>query len=143
MMVATDAEDIQAIVELLNGFARVLDDRAWHRFGDFFTVDGTGYGAPSPGAEAIAHEVRKYLGGCGPSQHMLSNFDVNIDGDTAKVRSSIRAVHLGRDELASVSYEAIGDYRDELERTADGWRMSDRVIDIRIELGDRSVLRPG
>ncbi|MBX4377709.1 nuclear transport factor 2 family protein, partial [Mycobacterium tuberculosis] len=37
-------------------------------------------------------------------------------------------------------YESIGTYHDRLQRTSDGWRITHRRFDVRIELGDIGVL---
>jgi len=50
-------------------------------------------------------------------------------------------LHLAADESKLLPpYESIGTYHDELVKTSQGWRISHRTFEIRIEVGDRAVL---
>jgi hypothetical protein len=40
------------------------------------------------------------------------------------------------------SYELLGEYRDRLVRTAEGWRIARRELTVHHEIGSRDVLRP-
>jgi hypothetical protein len=60
------------------------------------------------------------------------------------LRRKARVIHVGSGDRARLTpYEAIGTYRDEHVRTAEGWRIIKRHFDVRIALGDIGVLHPG
>lgn len=135
--------DSEAIVALLRQVAWLLDERQWDGFDHVFTTDATAYGADGPGIASIVSRIREFLGGCGPSQHLLGNHEISVHGDSARARTSFRALHQGLGERSGSTYEVVGYYHDELRRSDSGWRISDRVIDVRISIGDMSVLQPG
>ncbi|MDP5181919.1 nuclear transport factor 2 family protein [Blastococcus sp. BMG 814] len=129
-----------AIEATLHAVASALDERDWAALGAAFTEDAHGYGAD--GRAAIVARVREHLGGCGPSQHLLGNVRVTVDGDTARSRAYGRVFHVGVDDPRAF-YECMGEYHDRWLRTPEGWRLIRRRFVISIERGDRGVLRPG
>lgn len=137
--------DRTAIVELLNRYATCLDERDWSGLEDVLHPDARGhYGSPIQGRSAIIASIRSFLGGCGPSQHLLGNYNIHIDADHATSSTQARVIHLGSGDRAQLTpYEAIGTYRDEHVRTAGGWRIIKRHFDVRISIGDIGVLHPG
>ena len=134
-----------AIVDLLNSYSTCLDERDWSGLEGVFHPDATGrYGSIVKGRSAIIASIRSFLGGCGPSQHLLGNYHVDIDGDHARSSTQARVIHLGSGDRVSLTpYEAIGSYHDQHVRTAGGWRIIDRHFDVRISIGDIGVLSPG
>jgi hypothetical protein len=86
--------------------------------------------------------MRTNLDGCGPTQHLVSNFDIAVDGDEATCACYVRAFHMGAGARAGLTWELFGNYRDRLRRTPDGWRIFKREMDVRFELGTREVLQP-
>ncbi|MFB4319169.1 nuclear transport factor 2 family protein [Actinomadura sp. 21ATH] len=132
--------DREAIVHALCGVATALDTRDWAALGAAFTPDARGYGANGP--DAIVARVRRHLGGCGPSQHLLGNHRVHVDGDTARSFTYGRVMHAGAGPAEGLTYECFGEYEDRWARTGDGWRITYRRFRVTFELGDRSVLRP-
>ena len=127
-------------------FARLLDTKDWARLGDVFADDiAFDYGAAGEekGMDALRHNMRKHLDVCGPSQHLLANHEVFVDGDTATSITKARVYHQGAGDRHDRSFECLGDYHDTWARTADGWRMTTRRFDVHVMLGDFSVLQPG
>lgn len=137
----TAADDRQQIVDLLSELTVILDGRRWLALPEVFTVDATAYGAT--GLPAIEAHVRSYLGGCGPSQHLLGNHLITVDGDEASGITKIRVMHQGVGERSNLTYECLGDYRDRFVRTPDGWRLRHREFDVSMAFGDPAVLQPG
>ena len=137
--------DRTAIIELVNKYATYLDNRDWSGLDDVFHPDAKGhYGSPVEGRGAIIASIRSFLGGCGPSQHLLGNYNVDVDGDHARSSTQARVIHLGSADRARLTpYEAIGTYHDEHVRTLEGWRIINRHFDVRISTGDIGVLHPG
>jgi hypothetical protein len=134
------AADERAVERALHGVAAALDRRDWDALGAAFAGDARGYGAH--GREAIVAGVRAHLGGCGPSQHLLGNVRVTVDGDTASSLTYARVHHVGIGERSGAFYECLGEYTDTWARTSAGWLLTSRRFEVQIELGDRSVLQP-
>lgn len=130
----------EAIIERLAEVAAALDGRDWMALGEAFTDGAHGYGCT--GRAEIVAQVRRHLGGCGPSQHLLGNSRVTVDGDTAHSLTYARVHHIGAGDLAGSPYECLGEYDDRWTRLGGQWLLTSRRFDVRIELGDRSVLRP-
>jgi hypothetical protein len=141
---ACECTDRQAIIDVLNAYAMCLDTRDWLGLKNVFHPQAIGiYGVTLDGRAAIVDSIRSFLDGCGPSQHLLGNYQISIDGDHAKSSTNARVLHVGAGERADLTpYEAIGTYLDRLLRTADGWRIIQRHFDVQIAMGDINVLQP-
>jgi ketosteroid isomerase-like protein len=126
----------------VNRYATALDARDWALLDEVFTPDAVGdYGAGElKGREALRRMVSGMLGGSGPSQHLLANHRVELEGDAARCVCQVRAFSAGAGPAAGRSYELLGEYRDQLVRTPDGWRIARREMRIRHEIGTRDVL---
>ncbi len=138
-------DDRAAIVEVQTRHGLACDRRDWDLFEQVYTADVTGRwggGARLGGRAAIVAMVRAHLGGCGPTQHLHGNHRVEIDGATARAVCAVRAYHVGIGPAAGLTYECLGEYHDELVRTAAGWRIAHREFQLAIEVGTRDVLRP-
>ncbi|MGY1812477.1 nuclear transport factor 2 family protein [Blastococcus sp. SYSU D00820] len=133
--------DHRVLATALAELASALDRRDWTAIGAAFAPDAVGYGAH--GREAIVARTRAHLGGCGPSQHLLGNVRVQVDGDTARTLTYARVYHQGAGAQAGRFFECMGEYDDRWVRTAEGWRLTRRVFDLQIGLGDFAVLQPG
>ena len=139
-----ECSERQAIVDVLNAYATCLDARDWLGLTDVFHPDAVGiYAATLTGRAAVIESIRSFLDGCGPSQHLLGNYQISINGDTAESSTKARVLHVGAGERADLTpYEAIGTYHDRHLRTSDGWRIIHRRFDVQISLGDINVLHP-
>lgn len=136
--------DREAVIDTVNRYATALDTRDWALLDRVFTADAEGDfgGAPLRGIEALRGLMQGALGGCGATQHLLGNHRVELDGDRARCVCQVRAFHAGTGRAAGGHYELFGEYRDELLRTAEGWRIARRTLRVRHEIGTRDVLRP-
>lgn len=135
--------DYRAIEQTLIRYALACDTRNWALLDDVFTADVAAiYGGEYrlQGRDRLAGMIRSLLDGCGPTQHLLGNFRISIDGDTAQCACYVRAVHAGRDEKSGLTYEVWAEYRDKLARTAEGWRIIERRMVVFNETGSRDVL---
>jgi hypothetical protein len=63
----------------------------------------------------------------GPTYHRLTNFVVDVDGDTATARTYVHAVLMLTPDDGANWVDAVGHYDDELVRTDEGWRIRRRV----------------
>jgi hypothetical protein len=140
-MTSPNYDDWLAIVGALNKYCHYFDTREFDRLAEVVLPDATCYGQ-SGLEEAIERVVRPALGGCGPTQHLLGNYEISVEGDRATSRTNIRAFHLGAGSKYPLTYEAIGVYNDQWTRTSEGWRIREHVFDVACQIGDNSVLQP-
>ncbi len=134
-----------AVQDVLHRYARACDARDWALFDDVFTGDVTvDYGGEYrlAGRDKVVGMIRSMLGGCGPTQHLLGNFDIAVHGDQACSACYVRAVHAGRGDESEVYYEVWAEYRDALRLTDAGWRIFERNMVVHKEVGSRAILRP-
>ncbi|GAB2651582.1 nuclear transport factor 2 family protein [Prescottella soli] len=141
----TPNEDEREIYRSIVRFARAMDQRDWAEIETIAAEDmeaDLGTGRLGSRREMIAL-TRSFLDDCGPTQHLVGNVLIDIDGDTARSRAYVADMHLGTGELEGKFFRTIGDYHDEWRRTVDGWRMVRRTKHNRGHLGDYAVLGPG
>ena len=138
--------DRHEIIALLDRYASSLDDRDWDRLRTCFTADAIGdYGANAPkfeGYDAIENLCRTTLGPLDASQHLLGNYEIEIEGDVARSRCYLRAQHVKRGCEGGHLFEVAGYYRDVLVRREDGWRISRRQIVVTWRSGNPRVVAP-
>ncbi len=123
-----DESDIHRI---LAEYAEALDRREYDRLDRVFTPDATthyvGIGHFN-GIDAIKGLMAKVLDQCGPTQHLLGTMRIEPQGDEAEARCYLQAIHRGKGEFADSLHTVWGEYRDRLQRTADGWRIVHREL---------------
>jgi len=141
----SDADDRFAIIAVLDGYSECLDTRAWDRLSEVFTDDvDMDFGAwHEQGLTKVTAMIRSYLDGCGPSQHLLGNYRIELDGNQASSRCYCRVMHMGKGKHEGKTYETWIEYADELVRTEDGWRSAKRMGRAQMHQGDPSLLGPG
>lgn len=141
-MLPSVTDDQVAIATALAALSRIFDTRAWDRLDEVLTPDVEAYGVR--GRQAVIDDnLRRYLGGCGPTQHLLGNYEITVTGDEATSVTQARVYHQGAGERADRFWECLGEYHDAWVRTPAGWRMTRRTFDVRIAVGDMEVLQPG
>ncbi len=128
------------IVEALACFAAATDQRDWSTIRGLMTVEAVAYGRTGP--DAVVAVMAAHLGGCGPTQHLLGNHRVSVDGDRARSQTAARVHHVGAGPMSGSFFECMGDYTDDWVRGPEGWRITHRRFEMRIERGDFAVLRP-
>jgi ketosteroid isomerase-like protein len=134
-----DERDIQRALTL---FARAMDDRDWTAMADILADDAEGdFGTGRlHGSAAIIELIRGYLDNCGPTQHLLGNVVIDVDGDTAVSRAYIRDVHLRSDADPLARFYTLGDYQDTWQRRADGtWCLTVRIKANRAHVGSLDI----
>ena len=139
----TSDDDHRTIGEVIVTYARALDLRDWALAKAQFTDNAEAYEAVAPGPEAIIAFNRSRLDGCGPTMHFLGYQSIRVDQDRAHAVTQVRAFHVGKGAKAGASFEVMGEYHDELARTARGWLIARRRFDRRLVQGDPGVLSPG
>lgn len=134
-----DQADIQVV---LNLYATALDSRNWPALDGVFTAnasahyEGVGH---FDGRPAIVNLVRQVLEQCGPTQHLLGTYCIEVDGGTARARCYLAAIHAGIGEYEGKTQTVWGEYRDKLVKTPHGWRIAHRELAIIHGEGDIGI----
>ena len=130
--------------QVLIGYALLCDGRDWPGIGNVFSDDASAsYGGRAlPDRAAILTMLRNNLGGCGPTQHLLGNLQVWVEGEQVTSRIEVRASHRGTGEQQDQTYDCMGHYQDHWTRTPHGWRITHRAMTVALEFGSRKVLGP-
>ncbi len=136
--------DQRDVRDLLHRYAHALDEKDWALLETCFTEDAVAiYGEAIgrvEGFDAIAGACRAALGSLDSSQHMISNCEIEIDGDTAKARCYVQAQHTKAGTPGGDNFTIGGTYRDDIVRTADGWRIRERDLTMLWQEGNQAVL---
>jgi SnoaL-like domain len=139
-----DVIDQQAISDVAIRYCWALDENDWGRLDEVFLPDATArLGNPDllEGREAIVARVTSALTPLDDSQHIVSNHQVTIDGDSATHRCYLHAQHIRRAAQGGPHYVVAGRYVDRLVRTDDGWRISHRDLEVMWTEGNVAVVR--
>jgi 3-phenylpropionate/cinnamic acid dioxygenase small subunit len=115
------------IDQLLTRYATAIDTKDFDLLDQVFTPDAHldyttagGIAGDFPAVKAWLSEVLPHF----PQyQHVIGNRNVTLNGDTA---SSIAAFFNPMVMKNGETFFCGGEYRDQLVRTADGWRINDR-----------------
>jgi hypothetical protein len=139
--------DRQDIVDLIARYALGQDSHqgddknVLEQWDDIFAPDAiTDYssaGAPACPYRDLARWMRGDDGSPGRMssfsnwQHMLSLPVINLNGDTATARTDFLATHrAGTGEVPPYHFNASGAFHDNLVRTPQGWRISNRRLEV-------------
>jgi len=124
-------EDIEAIRTLLVRYGGELDRRDFKAYGELFAQDGSWKGGmgTATGPEAIAKMVAAGFERMSPalytnSNHVMSSFDIAVDGDTATAWSRWTWVVVGADGKPDT--HRAGHYEDTLVRERGEWKFKSR-----------------
>lgn len=116
------------VSDVVNRFARLVDDRAWDGLGALVTerveLDYTALFGGEPRevpATAVGGIWAARLGGFDRTQHLVANVVADIDGDTAQVVANVVAVHVLEDLGADGMLTGGGTYRMRLARVDGRW----------------------
>ena len=130
MLSLEEISDRLEIQQLLVEYSTAIDQRRFDDLDRVFTPDAYIDYRAMGGIDGHFLEVKAWLAQVLPNfpayAHMLGNFDVRIDGDTASSRTiCFNPMVLGGDQN-QILYCGLW-YEDEFIRTPEGWRMSNRV----------------
>jgi hypothetical protein len=130
MLSLEEISDRFEIQQLLIDYSTAIDNRQFDDLDRVFTPDAYIDYRAMGGIDGRFPEVKAWLAQVLPNfpayAHMLGNFDVRIDGDTASSRTyCFNPMVLGGEEN-QILYCGLW-YEDEFIRTPDGWRVSRRV----------------
>jgi hypothetical protein len=141
----SSADDRFAIIAVLDRYAECLDTRDWQGLADVFSEDvEMDFGVwRATNLDEVRTNIRSFLDGCGPSQHLLGNYRISLAGDSATSRCYCRVMHHGKGEHVGKTFESWIEYTDELVRTPRGWRSRKRGAHPQLQEGDPTLLGPG
>jgi 3-phenylpropionate/cinnamic acid dioxygenase small subunit len=130
--------DRAQISDLLHAFARALDTKDWQAYADTYADDGVVElpWATVPRGE-LADFVSRDLGRFHATHHISSNHQIEIDGDTARSRSYLLAMHVLDPDDQESQWLAGGWYDNEYRRTPAGWRLTRVRITPVWQIGER------
>jgi ketosteroid isomerase-like protein len=143
MTSVAELRDRQEITEVCYRYAISLDSGDWAALATCFTSDAVAHyrsGGPSRGYPAIEARVRSALAPLSASQHLVSNVVVTLAGDTAASVCYLQAQHVRPGTAGGDLYVVAGRYLDRFVRTADGWRIAERRLEISWTEGNPAVL---
>ena len=118
-----DLADRLAIGDLLTRYATAVDRRDWDLYRTVFTSDAEIDYTSAGGIAGTVDEGVEFLGvacsGFEMTQHLVSNVEASIEGDTARVTAMFNnPMRLTGGDIWFTG----GWYHHDLVRTADGWR---------------------
>ena len=129
MLSLAEISDRLEIQQLLVDYSTAIDNKRFDDLDRVFTpdahIDYTELGGIAGAYPDVKAWLAKVLPNFPAYFHMLGNFDIRIDGDTASARTILfNPMKLGDDD--QIMFCGLW-YDDEFIRTADGWRMTRRV----------------
>jgi 3-phenylpropionate/cinnamic acid dioxygenase small subunit len=153
-----EISDRLEIDDLLTRYATGVDRRDWDLWETCFTPDALIDYSAFGGIRGNVKEVRRWLEEImvrfSMTQHLVINREVQLDGDTATCRSGFynpMALPIGEERLL---FFCGGYYCDKLVRTAQGWRIRERIeefsystqtqatMQVRLKQGESSKREP-
>ncbi len=130
MLSLAEISDRFEIHQLLIDYSTAIDQRRFDDLDRVFTEDAYIDYRAMGGIDGRFPEVKVWLAQVLPKfpayAHMLGNFDVRIDGDTASSRTILFNPMVLGGEKNQILFCGLW-YEDEFIRTPEGWRMSRRV----------------
>jgi 3-phenylpropionate/cinnamic acid dioxygenase small subunit len=120
---------MEAIRAVLVRYATAIDTRDWSLLRSCFTTEATADYGDMGGEFASVDELVAFMetahAAMGPTNHMLSNFVIEIEGNEARASTYVHAVLAAPDDPSSW-IDAVGRYEDRLVHADDGWRIAFR-----------------
>lgn len=137
----TDRESIQQLVAI---YARALDERDYETIANCFAPDAsaefTGFSGAMKGREAIDAHMKKALGPLATTQHMFTNFIIDIDGDSATLYCDAMGQHVTGTGEDAETYLSGGKYNAEMRCRQGRWEFQTLVANAIWGMGDREML---
>ena len=103
-----------------DGLRSVLADDIWAQYGN---------GDPVEGADKLAGWIAEATATIIWQHHLLNVYHITIDGDQAKTLSYLTSYQVFK-ENPEAAIILVARYHDELRRTADGWKISKRIMEL-------------
>jgi 3-phenylpropionate/cinnamic acid dioxygenase small subunit len=136
----TRLADRAEIWDILIGYASAVDLREWQRWASYLHEDieiSLGEVGSVKGREACRTFAEQALSDIGPTQHIITNPEIAIDEDQARVRAILTTLHTVIDEDGSYhSLQGFGFYHYVLVRSEDGWKIRRAEVQVLHSVGD-------
>lgn len=135
--------DDRTIMNTLAAFPRIVDGKQWSKIGEVFAADicfDYGDGGEKQGLSALLDQFKKFHERCSAMQHLLGSIQLEVEGDYAVTRAYVQARHQGINDKRSAIFDTHGEYVDQWQRRAEGWRIVRRDAIWSMFAGDASVL---
>jgi hypothetical protein len=139
-------EDRIEILDLFNKYADALDFKDWDALNELFTpeVKSDWFGQYQiDRRDQVIGFIRDLVGRVGRTHHMITNFRVSFDGDSAEANVRVKAYHVGAGDKADLFEESLGTFNATAVRTGDGWRFSRFGEALFVMLGTQEVFGLG
>ena len=135
-------EEKQKIVDLTIAYTWIIDHGPRERLREIFTENAVFIidTRHLNGIDEIRGKIERTLGGLSSSQHIVSNHQVSIDGDTASSRCYLHAQHTLTGTEGGDNYVMAGRYIDKLVRVDSEWRIAERQLMLDWTEGNNQVL---
>ncbi len=119
------------IEDLMRKYAWAIDHGNFDELDQVFTSDAVLDYTTAGGIKGAYSEVKEWLAGVLPGfpayQHLVTNTEVTLNGDSATARSAFyNPMGHDRPDGTRAYFFCGGEYRDQLTRTANGWRINNR-----------------
>jgi len=127
-----EIQDRQEIIDLTIAYGWLLDHGPRERLDTVFTPDAVAnyMGNEFNSLAEIIEKIESALGPLTISQHLVSNQQVQLNGDEATCRCYLQAQHTLEGTVGGDNYIMAGRYEDQLVRTSEGWRIKHRALTI-------------
>ncbi|MFG1711004.1 nuclear transport factor 2 family protein [Nonomuraea sp. M3C6] len=143
--VSDPAAEERAIIAVVDQVATAADHRDWAAcraaFTDTVALDhDSGHLADMVAADDVIDGWRHIWDGFSATFHAVTNHAVTLDGDRARCRSHVQALHIAVGvTTGDNAYTTYGFYDDHLVRTAGGWKISAREYRQIFETGNKEI----
>jgi 3-phenylpropionate/cinnamic acid dioxygenase small subunit len=137
-----NAGDLRDIEQLAFRYAAAADDRDFTAFCECFLTDGVWRISTGDvlGRAAIAVHCRSVLAPLAATQHINTNFQIELNGESATMRCNFIATHVEHAAQGGRLCTIGGQYRDLIARRGGIWLFAERQIRPVWLTGDRSML---
>ncbi len=135
-------EEKQRIIDLTIAYTWIIDHGPLERLQEVFAEDAVFIidTRHLNGIDEIRGKIERTLGGLSASQHIISNHQVSIDGDTATSQCYLHAQHTLSGTERGDNYVMAGRYIDKLVRVNAEWRITERKLMLDWTEGNPKVL---
>jgi hypothetical protein len=120
------SNDVQDIIDTTLRYAWALDTKNIDDLDTVFAPEATGLlrGMECASRDQIKDRIGRAIARFEVTQHITTNHQVTVTGDTATCRCQLQSQHIKGDHQLLIG----GYYEDQLARTPDGWRITYRLM---------------
>ena len=142
------ARDVVEIIATVDSVVLYTDRLEWQKveaaFADEVLLDYSSLTGGEPQTltpQETIGQWRSVFPGFAGTQHIMSAHQVEVQEDSATVTAHIYALHYLPNEAGENTYEVVGDYDFELERSGDGWNVTLMRLLLGFELGNAQLMQ--